>query len=568
MPKDSDYQWVVEPEHFTLCEDGKYTCVHCVEAKKEGKREKVWRTPRHPSNMHVHLGKHHPTVQRPTTSTLTQTKIDNWCLPYMTTNEQWALAFAVGGVSFNVASTMPFKSVLAPTMPARVTLAKATETVAAKLRKAALEKLTNVTLCIDGGTVFNRYLLIAAASPGKAVIIKCTAVDNLPDKKMTSESISSELKKVTKDIVDAGGHVVEIVADNAANMQGAVTSDVHKTRCTAHVFQLALKDMMNPDSGIEQVRDGIATVDVIAERAKVDRCPETRWSYMLKRAESAKKFATDAELLRIIPLTEILRPFAVATDRVQSDWATMWTALVQWEMLLGECAECVRQITTNRFHYWLREAVLIVAYFAPHVVMPPQSAEFDDLVTEAVKKYDAAAAKDLEAYFNWANRSERKQELRLSDYTVYLKTILAPKFPALAGLIARLLNTTPTEASVERGFSQMKHCVNDWRNRLDVETVESILVAKSCYASVGHRAATAVHPRPTHDQKFFPIHCVPLRSMPYHKNEWNNFSIHYVPLMISFPLYDLNNTQPAELVSARNLLQRPKSPLHRGKTVS
>jgi hypothetical protein len=115
-------------------------------------------------------------------------------------------------------------------------------------------------------------------------------------------------------------------------------------------------------------------------------------------------------------------------------------------------------------------------------VLPPQSAEFDDLVTEAVKKYDAAAAKDLEAYFNWANRSERKQELRLSDYTVYLKTVLAPKFPALAGLIGRLLNTTPTEASVERGFSQMKHCVNDWRNRLDVETVESIIVAKSCYA--------------------------------------------------------------------------------------
>jgi hypothetical protein len=84
--------------------------VHCAAAQKEdgkdakggksGKKRKVWRSSRHPSNMHIHLFNNHPTVQKPKTSTMHQSKIKDWCLPYMTTNEQWALAFAVGAISY------------------------------------------------------------------------------------------------------------------------------------------------------------------------------------------------------------------------------------------------------------------------------------------------------------------------------------------------------------------------------------------------------------------------------------------------------------------------------------
>jgi hypothetical protein len=100
-------------------------------------------------------------------------------------------------------------------LPARKTLRGATLSAAKKLADACLKRIGVCTLCYDSGTFHRRYLLIVAATPSHAVVVRFKRFDT----EMTSEAINEVLQEAKALIEGGGGFVIGMVADNAANMQ-------------------------------------------------------------------------------------------------------------------------------------------------------------------------------------------------------------------------------------------------------------------------------------------------------------------------------------------------------------
>lgn len=486
MPRESRHAWV--EEHFELDKStSKWKC------KKDDCKYAT--SSYHPANMRVHLRAH--CIETPKKTQRANSTLNFSAVPLLSTEEKWAVMFACNGWSFNASTQCPFQAELAPTMPCRKTIQKYTTSAAEKLRTAALRRLSNVTVCYDSGTVHNRYLVFVAATRGAAVVFKCVPDSAFEDNTFSTDNISTALQNAIDLLRKHNCHVVETVCDNASNMQGA-ESDVGRSRCSAHVLQLAMK-------GTEEtvhVRAGLEQMEEVGKRVSLPRVPDTRWSYKLRRLQAAAPHATSEDQRHLIQKAiEVLQPFQIATDRVQSDSATLFTSLYAWEELLAAADASVRGAVVSRFEYLIRDAYVIISYFAPTVDNVTQGAVLDPLVRGYLEKYDERAALEHDTYTRTVRRA-KAPPLTFEQYDAYITTSLAPRWPCIAQVVRSLLEATPTEAAVERGFSIMKHMATDWRNRLATDTVEQLMIAQSCYSYLAslvlakpHRSESSPMPR-------------------------------------------------------------------------
>ena len=423
----------------------------------------------------------------------TQPELNFAVMPKLTVQEKWAVAFAVNGWSFHSADTTPYVAELAPTMPCRQTLSKISEQTMAKLKAAALGKMTNVTLCYDSGTVHKRYLVFVAATANAAVTFKMVADTSFEDGTFSGENIREAVTAAIAECLSYGCVVVETVADNASNMQMSA-----RARCAAHVLQLAMGQAMETPL----VKKGMEVLANIETRHKLPRCPETRWSYMLRKLDAALPLAEGADAQHAIAKAcEVLRPFDIATNMVQGDNATLFSSCFAWQELLASADPTVKPIVQKRFEYLLRDSYLLIAYFAPTVDNVKQGATLDPLVKAALAQYDDGASAEMDSYSRSVRRHRVGATLSKAEYESYLETVIKSRWPRTAMIVAGLLNATPTEAAVERALSQLKFIVDDWRNKLDEATAANLLIIKSTHMYLAELAKGFVTGKTSQPQK-------------------------------------------------------------------
>jgi hypothetical protein len=129
----------------------------------------------------------------------------------------------------------------------------------------------------------------------------------------------------------------------------------------------------------------------------------------------------------------------------------------------------------------ITEPYVALAFFAPVTV---KTFENVTIVEDALEKYlssIAAGCHDEFIRFKASAHRPSAGAVTLDSYRSYISNRIRPQYPTIATVLINLLAACPTEAAVERGFSFLKFIANDWRNRLEEETVEALLVLPSCH---------------------------------------------------------------------------------------
>jgi hypothetical protein len=198
-------------------------------------------------------------------------------------------------------------------------------------------------------------------------------------------------------------------------------------------------------------------------------------------ADILRTAGSDVEMRhKVETAAELLKPFRVATDRVQRADATIFSCLSTWEALLGSLDDRLRQVIISRFSSMLRGPYLIAAFFSPVVNSLAYARVLDPVVVEQLEAISPAAAAEYQEYRRHP-RTPPVTQCTLASYLLHVENTLDQKWPALAVAVRCCVLSTPTEAAVERGFSHMKFIINDWRNKVASNTAENLVVAQSCF---------------------------------------------------------------------------------------
>jgi hypothetical protein len=218
-----------------------------------------------------------------------------------------------------------------------------------------------VTIGLDSGTVWNRYLCCVAMAPGLPAIVFDIAHDGVFNGTLTAVNIAKHLSRLLRTTLE-GVNVVAFVGDNAANVQRALllvdrnaaaddepAADVDRLtafaelvpgaparlpqldtsrgwksagghfriRCLAHSLQLVVRGFIAAQFPTLEER-----LRIVAEELEVSaKIVETRWNTVylvlvdvLKVVEKISN-ADDVSLFR--DAHEALRPFYLATEEAQ-----------------------------------------------------------------------------------------------------------------------------------------------------------------------------------------------------------------------------------------------------------
>jgi hypothetical protein len=191
MPRVSQHKWVynyfkrepnVDKWRCTVCQPPTTTIIK-----------------RHPGNMALHLQTKHE-LDAP--KAVGQPTLSFNVMPTLSVDERWALVFATNAWSFRAVENPTFRD-LVPDLPSRRQLATLVDSVAQKLRRRALERVQNVTLCIDGGKIHHRYLLLCASTVRGAFVVRVKREDSFPvddSGPFCSANIRSAIKEVIADL--------------------------------------------------------------------------------------------------------------------------------------------------------------------------------------------------------------------------------------------------------------------------------------------------------------------------------------------------------------------------------
>jgi hypothetical protein len=428
MPRASSHLWAVAQFDTTPDKDGKYEC------KAE---DCTYKSTRHPANMRQHVKRVHGlnTPEKKRQRTLEEFT----AIAPLTWDETCAAAFAINGWSFNsVDPSNEYLHEIVPRLPARKTLRAATLSAAKKLADACLKRIGVCTLCYDSGTVHRRYLLIVAATPSHAVVVRCKRFDT----EMTSEAINEVLQEAKALIEGGGGFVIGMVADNAANMQSDGILGA-KIRCSAHGLQLIIKDITSTDVDCKR---GVEILDELGATHKLPRVPETRWSYIVLRLSAALPLVdTDLERRQTIERAlALLQPLADATNEIQRDNATLFQSLCLWEKLLDHYGSQQRttnahQVVATRFQMMITEPCVALAFFAPVTV---KTFENVTIVEDALEQYlssIAAGCHDEFIRFKASAHRPSAGAVTLDSYRSYISNRIRPQYPTIATVLINLL---------------------------------------------------------------------------------------------------------------------------------
>eukprot|EP00744_Colponema_vietnamica_P004687 GILI01006958.1.p1 GENE.GILI01006958.1~~GILI01006958.1.p1 ORF type:complete len:680 (-),score=52.59 GILI01006958.1:80-2119(-) len=370
---------------------------------------------------------------------------------------------------------------------------------AIQLSKTLLDKrlvsLANscVTLAIDSGTIFKRYLGILICVPKEPPILyDLIEDDEFIDGQQTSNNLNLVLTRVVVELAAKKITVLAVVADNAANMQAENTTPpgVLKIRCFAHSIQLAARYQMTHDTRIGRM------LQVVRDRkAKNPDCPipdevPTRWNTtydMLVKTQdrNISVLFQATEEGRIKEIVSKLDHFAKATDSFQSDNCTLFGALCILTQIAKSASQepYVLEALSHHLKHFMSQAVILLLYLCPNFKIE----DFPDAYKSQALAILSSCSKVVENQIgaesdsdcitkekrNWQSARYDPEEMTVvdSEFMTYQKftawwTEMKKDFPRLSWLAMTVAKLTPTEGSCERFFSAIKRCVHPTRSSM------------------------------------------------------------------------------------------------------
>jgi hypothetical protein len=387
-----------------------------------------------------------------------------------------------------------------PTAPAtRVTLRARSMAHSARRHDEALKCLRGktVTLALDAGTVWRKYVSVVALAYGYPPLL----VRMAPCESVTADAVDSIIREVVEKLKGAGIACIGVVADNASSLQKCLREGwLVPQRCAAHSLQLAVNDAFTKSTFFGDT--WVAVLQVLKDNNWKEP-PITRWSgkYLaMKKILDTK----DADISKISPhalgkITQCcraLRPYWVATQRLQADGATVFELLrvTAWLLTLdcrSDCTTGLLSFLKGRADMLVTDVALFAAYFFPPFKRQHAPTEVRDRVGKMVR-WVASRMAEAFGYGNLLKEWYRfKVEpplwtgegntLTINDYCDFW-TSQEDTFPALSDCIKRFVRLNPTEASCERSFSVLKFAFPRLRTSAQSDLVESTVVGMSAVA--------------------------------------------------------------------------------------
>jgi len=406
----------------------------------------------------------------------------------ITPTEAEVLACAEGLRPFSMVEGRWFHAAFSPRIKTGEAMKSHTLALAEKLRDRSAKKMEGrtATVCFDSGTVFNRYLAIVVVAEGLAPFSLGLVRDSeFEDGRLTAANVGGLLSRTVGDLLSRGIHCIAVVADNAANFQAddCQVDGVLHLRCAAHSLQLAAKDILDrwPSLGDD--------VKFFCEAHGHAQPCVTRWNSTYDVAlaiADGKAPANEDEFRRIRSIKAmlpVLKPYAVATDFVQRDDATIFGQLRVLQFFFAEKVE----VPAARVGI-LTHNVRLLAYFFPNArraAIPRDTfdllrAEFCAISGLTVASFGPETLQDSVAA-EWLSFSVSPPPPTQGDVSekMFLDWWAAAPYRRIRFLVLKIASASPTEASVERLFSKLKISFSKLRNSLLDDGLVAQLVCNS-----------------------------------------------------------------------------------------
>jgi hypothetical protein len=395
-------------------------------------------------------------------------------------------------------------------------------------------------------------------SRGRVQVTNAICDSELHDKRMTTDNIRSCVMNEILRLQGFGVYPLFVVADNASNMQGIANSESDEDeqdlgesdgeedggeaevvgspealgqlkeelgqilfvlRCAAHVVQLVTKDTEpHWSAGFEVAR---AYRDNHT-KAGLPVPMDAKWNAKFHLISAVRKLATSTastefsreQLAHLHNAHAMLRPLNGATNFLQRDGATLFDVLCMWSRLLEEYSVAgveagdeapperrrayagMLHAVKKRFTYMMSPLHVAAVYFLPFTNRSECSAEVEAIVGNVLTKINPTV--EWGAYLKVAPPAATDStRCTWPDLIEFLGTEEVASHSNLRQTLVMLYSSSPTEASVERAFSHMKHTVAPIRNKMLPGSVRSSMIvasAKRLIAQVKKEEATAPEP--------------------------------------------------------------------------
>jgi hypothetical protein len=393
--------------------------------------------------------------------------------------------------------------------------------------KALRDAKKPVTVAIDSGTVWRRYMVIVLASPDIPAVVCDIAHDAAYGGRFTAVNIVRHigglLATTLKDL-----RIVAFVGDNAANIQrafanmapGAVDVETEaaaearmtamvelepgeqvveeevadtirgfksvggywKIRCKAHTTQLIVRAFIKSEFPTLEKKVYDAT---IAHKTSATIC-ETRWNTVYLALKEVSPLITDTDDKSLFrDAQEALLPFYLATEELQKMGATTWNALRALTFLhnyvttSGSRNRAAATIIAERAGWLLSPAVVLVAYLSP--AMQPLNVVAD---RQALRDLHFLACQNSAEANTYAAEVQARTILDEPE-SVTAETLFEwygarlAQWPKTEAALHSLVAIAPTEADCERAFSKLKAAVSANRSHTRPEASTAHLMYSS-----------------------------------------------------------------------------------------
>ena len=385
---------------------------------------------------------------------------------------------------------------------------------AVRRRNEALDKFARkqVTIAVDGGTVWGHYLCVVLLCAGQALTI------GLP--RCTGSMTAQWIREKVIGIIDHRCKPRKIkpmciVGDNAANMQAAIRATelpMISTKCFIHSAQLVVNDFF-ANGTVKHGRETKPLSEVWAQILGIftenglPSIPATRWNCKLLNMKKVRDDNSiqvqDIELMNTINrLIDALDPYHTVTMLLQSNAATLLEAATcAWKLLL--CTELdsrtggphgswsqLRSIgcrpegpglPPSRIDKLLSPGVIVVCYFHPGVSRH-QFRDLRDFVGAKLLKVAAnftTRPSDLSQLFTQVHTSKPEPDSSPCTIAQYTKFWNDQDYDLLVQVILAIANINPTESDCERVFSKLKWTFTRLRTRAGDDLVEKSVCGQS-----------------------------------------------------------------------------------------
>jgi hypothetical protein len=460
-----------------------------------------------------------------------------------------AAAFAVNSVAHAAIETPEFINMLrvlgySGSLPSRKMLRNSIVQLAGDTRTKVAEQLRGavVTLAADGWTNVKRQKITNIVPVVNGVAYYWSSIVNTGEN--TAEWLAAQLLPVILSLSgEYGARVVGVVVDNEA-----VNGAAHRlllpdlpflihVPCAAHTVQLVVRSCLSkPElaSTVQQFVELVRLFDAKQHRIALRKMQEahevkllvvqkpcdTRWSSLLTSAErmlllekevvhvclEALPSITAEFWLKLRTLISFLKPFQVATDRIQRDFATLYTVYEQFTMLREHATKypwarsCIDERWEKRVHVEAVTASAMLSFVEPvgldkqaaqqfivdfgtayifHYQLAPQKSQLQisDALTMQIAEFNGREGlfRGLNDRIDTAKRVATAE--RAAGWSPRKVWLLYSELE-LGIVAAALLSISASEAAVERTFSSQGLLHSDRRNALGAASVEAEMMLK------------------------------------------------------------------------------------------